>query len=386
MKHLTKLHIVIFFICLTGFAKPTNLVSGNETIEQLFNQMYTEINLIKKNYHTKKSIVFTQLQQTNKKLLTETKLKKQVALLIKKDQLNQQLQELKFNEETDINKIRYLKGLSIIKILYEKVLSLDHHFSSVATFSEINKIANPTNYPEFIEVKDIIKNKVDKKKSLPLTSLLGKNIYTSSVDLLLNLFNSTAKPKEKEKDLKKVQCIIDFTLRMNNDLNTIYFETAFLQKSNDKIMQELQTLFKDYTKPIKYVTPLKECRANDDWDVVREKLNAFLEKLNEVTTNGNQAKAMKMQVDLNFPIDRLLQFITKYNEFINQGTQFYQKFKIILNSYENEQQCESSLPIGYKKLKKDIDIAIEKFNTAYKPVEINGSKMKEILYGINEYD
>ena len=37
-------------------------------------------------------------------------------------------------------------------------------------------------------------------------------------------------------------------------------------------------------------------------------------------------------------------------------------------------------------LKSDIDIAIEKFNTAYKPVEINGSKMKEILYGINGYD
>ena len=40
----------------------------------------------------------------------------------------------------------------------------------------------------------------------------------------------------------------------------------------------------------------------------------------------------------------------------------------------------------YNKLKENISISIEKFNTAYKPVEINGSKMKEILYGINEYD
>ena len=42
--------------------------------------------------------------------------------------------------------------------------------------------------------------------------------------------------------------------------------------------------------------------------------------------------------------------------------------------------------VKYKKLKGDINIAIEKFNVAYKPVEINGSKMKEILYGINEFD
>ena len=44
-----------------------------------------------------------------------------------------------------------------------------------------------------------------------------------------------------------------------------------------------------------------------------------------------------------------------------------------------------NLPLEYKRLKSDIDIAIEKFNVAYRPVEINGTKMKEILYGINEF-
>lgn len=61
------------------------------------------------------------------------------------------------------------------------------------------------------------------------------------------------------------------------------------------------------------------------------------------------------------------------------------KIQYILNSYENEKQCESKLPLEYKRLKADIDIAIEKFNIAYRPVEINGTKMKEILYGINEF-
>lgn len=44
------------------------------------------------------------------------------------------------------------------------------------------------------------------------------------------------------------------------------------------------------------------------------------------------------------------------------------------------------LPMEYKKLKADIDVAIDKFNIAYKPVEVNGTKMKEILYGLNEFD
>jgi hypothetical protein len=93
----------------------------------------------------------------------------------------------------------------------------------------------------------------------------------------------------------------------------------------------------------------------------------------------------KMLINLEFPIDRLIQFITQYNNFINEGEKFYQKFETILNSYENEKQCESKLPLEYKKLKSDIKIAIEKFNVAYRPVEVNGSKMKEILYGINEF-
>ena len=93
-----------------------------------------------------------------------------------------------------------------------------------------------------------------------------------------------------------------------------------------------------------------------------------------------------MQINLEFPIDRLLQFITQYNIFIDQGAKFYEKFGIMLNSYENETQCATKIPLEYTKLKDNIKIAIEKFNTAYKPIEINGSKMKEVLYGINEFD
>ncbi len=187
---------------------------------------------------------------------------------------------------------------------------------------------------------------------------------------------------EKEKELTNVECILDFTLRMQNDLNTIYFETSFLQASNAKIKEDIETLFKDYTKPIGYTETLEKCRSNDDWEAVMQKMDIYITKMKSAdATNQN-----KMQVNLDFPIDRLLQFIGQYNNFIDQGGKFYEKFKIILNSYENEKQCESKLPLEYKKLKDDVDVAINKFNIAYKPVEVNGTKMKEILYGINEFE
>ncbi len=387
MKKLTKLFIFIFLLGFQYSFSNTIFDNKDKEIEQILIELSTEIRSTKKYYNNLKQDIYTKLNQINKNLVTEIILDNKLNLIIKKDQLKDKLELLKMSEMSNINKIRYLKGLSIIRILYEKVLALDHHFSSIATFNEINKISNPNNYPEFTEVKDILKSKKNKKQGFQLTSLLGQNMYTSTIDMFINLFNSNATPKEKEAELEKIQCIMDFTLRMNNDLNTIYFETSFLQKSNDKVMSDLERLFKDYTEPIKYHTSLKDCRANDDWDVVRDNLNTYLNKLEGAISAGNQQQIVrKMQINLNFPIDRLLQFITEYNSFIDQGGKFYEKFKIILDSYENEQQCNSSLPPSYKKLKSDIDVAIEKFNTAYKPVEINGSKMKEILYGINEYD
>lgn len=119
----------------------------------------------------------------------------------------------------------------------------------------------------------------------------------------------------------------------------------------------------------------------------RGKLNTFIDELTNLGSNESlKYKAHKMRINLEFSIDRLLNFIAVYNAHIDQGSKFYEKFAIMLDSYENEQQCATQIPLEYKNLKNNISITIKKFNTAYRPVEINGSKMKEILYGINEYD
>ncbi|TDS58206.1 hypothetical protein [Myroides indicus] len=323
-----------------------------------------------------------ELHQVTSQLSETADINYKIDLLIYKDKLKDEMKQLELESASDVSRIRYLKGLQIIRILYEKVLSLDHHFASTRTFSEINKIANPNQYPEFTKVQEIVQNKRDRKSGFDLTSVLGSNTLVSVVNTFSNMLVSGLTKEEKEAELKNVECIIDFTLRMQGDLNTIYFETAFLQKSNEKIKEDIEILFKDYTKPIDYSVTLEQCRGNDDWESIRKKVAEYLGKLDE----SSGVSQSRMYIDIEFPIDRLMQFINQYNGFIDQGSKFYEKFKIILNSYENEQQCQTKLPLEYQKLKNDIDVAIDKFNVAYKPVEINGSKMKEILYGINEYE
>ncbi|MEP5256122.1 MAG: hypothetical protein ABJQ39_13755 [Winogradskyella arenosi] len=379
---------ILFVLLLVYAQKSVANNNPNTDINDILIQWSIEVSSVKLNYEKLNIPLLRKLRKSNTKLLTSENNIEQLNLLIEINKLKGQLQYNYEMETTELSKIRYIKGLQIIKILYEKSLSLDHHFSSVATFNEINKLSNPNHYPEFLELKGNLSSEQDKKTGFELSSILGDNIYTSVVHSFVSLFsNNDTSKDEKEADLKNVECILDFTLRMHNDLNTIYFETAFLQKSNDNVLLELEQLFVDFTKPINYYTPLKECRNTDDWDTVKEKLNSFIDELANLASNESlQYKAHKMLINLEFSIDRLLNFIAVYNAHIDQGAKFYEKFAIMLDSYENEQQCASQIPLEYTKLKENIAITIEKFNTAYRPIEINGSKMKEILYGINEYD
>lgn len=376
----TLKYIVVLFLLFAkanAFDKVEDS-NPNEVVAELIK----EIKSINQKYELLIDAKECDLEHINRLLSVAVSTEQKVDLLVEKDRILSEIKILALESSGEISKIRYLKGLQIIKILYEKVLSLDHHFASVRTLNEINKISNPNQYPEYEKLKEIVSAKKDKKSGFDLTSILGTNTIVSVVQTFTNMLGSSLTKEEKEKELANVDCILDFTLRMQNDLNTIYFETAFLQTSNQKIKEDIETLFKDYTKPIGYVATLENCRSNDDWETVNQKMEEYLAKMK--TSAGTSQ--FKMQVNLEFPIDRLLQFITQYNNFIDQGGKFYEKFKIILNSYENEKQCETKLPLEYKKLKADIDVAIDKFNIAYKPVEINGTKMKEILYGLNEFD
>ncbi len=380
---------LLFFVCITYnmYSSNTNDTDTNEKVNAILHEWSHEVIEVSAHYETIRIDIQNQLYQISYTLKNTSSIDDQVALLILKNQLQEQLEVINLSEISDVSKIRYLKGLQIIKLLYEKMLSLDHHFASVATFNEINNLSNPNNYPQFVKHKEELRSKQGKKQGFNLSNILSDNIYTSVMYSLVSLFTSSAPRLEKETNMKEVECILDFTLRMHNDLKTIYFETAFLQESNKNIIEQLEQLFVDFTKPIKYRVPLKECRNTDDWSSIHDNLNTYIDALNEaIADESKRYKAHKMQINLEFPIDRLLQFITQYNSFIDQGGKFYEKFGIMLNSYENEQQCSTQIPIEYRKLKENISIAIEKFNTAYKPVEINGSKMKEILYGISEYD
>lgn len=373
--------VIYFILCIQFTVSENRIYGSSDDANKVFKDMLNEVTIIWNEFELKNKYYNKRIKEINNILYTNISLSNKIDLLLEKDKIKETQTLKNAQMMLEITKVRYIKGLQIIKILYEKVLSLDHHFASVRTFSEINKIANPNQYTEYEKLKNVVKHKKDKKSGVDLSQILNGNPLVSVVNTFTNMVVSSMSKEEKEEGLQNIECILDFTLRMQNDLNTIYFETAFLSRANETNKGDIEMLFKDYTKPIGYEKSLEACRNQDDWEKVLDLLNTNLKTM----LNAEGADKRKLQVELSFPIDRLIVYTTQYNNFINEGEKFYQKFNIILSSYENESQCNTKLPHEYKKLKQDIDVAIEKFNVAYKPVEVNGSKMKEILYGINEF-
>ena len=142
------------------------------------------------------------------------------------------------------------------------------------------------------------------------------------------------------------------------------------------------------SRQVGYTITLEGCRQSDDW----ERLYVLLDQLvaKALGENGSMpgmppqpdAKLLlRAETNLQFAIDRVVQFINRYSDFVNQGNEYYKKFAKIADSYENEKACASVLPDEFRQLKSDIDQTLEKFNSAYRMPEVQGSRLKDMLYG-----
>lgn len=331
----------------------------------------------------KEEIALLQLEhisQQKKKLAANGDTLQYILLLEEQTRAYEELFEARKFMEVDMLKVRYQKGISLIKLIYEKLLSLDHHFSGMQTLQNVALLSNPHSYPEFRKINSVIEQQTEKKYAFNLPSMLNSNPYLTATYSLVSSILRSGRAEEKEADFQKISCILDFTVRMNSDLNIIKHETDYLRTANLTLRADCEQLFKEYTKFLGYHVSLAECRNNDDWETLTQYLDKFLVQLEQNATTANESTD-RMEVNLVFATERVAEFINQYSTFINQGMQYYQKFDNIISSYENQDFCEEQLPHQFNELKFDIKSTIEKYENTYNLPEIHGSRLKNLLYG-----
>lgn len=382
MKKIILLTIVFLSFSLLKGSPPISL-------EELFIDFRIELDKINENYRSTQ-IVFNQRLYNIKKELKNKKLgtHKLVALLIEKDEIKEKLERQGAKYNLKLAQLRYEKGMDLIKLLYEKILDLDHHFTALNTYQNIADISNPNSYPEFIKSKESLTNNLKSKSSIDIPDILKSNIYVSLATTVVSSFIGSGNKRDRKKEIEDISCILDFTAIMHSDLNIIYYETEFLKDNNTSLTKEIHGLFRDYTKVIGYRTSLEECRDSDDWDNVSENLDGFLISIEKALAkeSGSSAyrKGIKSISNIEFALDKVINFLTKYSNFVDQGSKYYNKFYKILNNYKNVDKCTSKLPAQYEELKSDIKLSIEKFERAYDIGELQGSAARDLIYGSEE--
>jgi len=328
------------------------------------------------------------------------------ALLWERIQLQDALYELQTDHELKKLKLRYRKGIEIVKMLYEKILAMDHHFSSLKAQQELLNISNPHFYPEFTETRNIIDERIKRKFGFVMPEVLQNNPYLSATFSLVGLVLNSPEDKEKKADPEKIACILDFTVRMHTDLNTVYYETGYLRDANLTLKHDCEQLFTECARQVGYTIPLESCRDGDDWERLYALLDNLVAKaLGETSTpattmpgmppgmpgmpqqpQGDVQLQVKTETNLLFALERITQFITRYSDFVNQGNEYYKKFSKIVDTYEKDKACSDQLPDAFLQLEKDINQTLDKFNTAYRMPEVQGSKLKDMLYGVAEFN
>ncbi len=343
---------------------------------------------VREEHQRKISHLTYELWRIDRDLARHGKPERRLHLLENHILLQRQLSMAMDAQELDLLKIRYRKGIDLIKLLYEKILALDHHFSGMKIYQNINMLSNPNSYPEFLEVRSLLEKRLKKRNLLQLPPVLESNPYLSATFSIVSAMLGEAEPRDRSKELERIACILDFTVRMNADLNVIRHETEFLHDANRQLKQDCERLFEDYAKVVGYFVPLETCRQNDDWETLYIKLDDFIALLQEQLLQnpnlsyGADPRFRRTLVNLEFATQRVADFIAAYSDFIRQGAQYYRKFDNIVSSYENEEQCSEDLPNQFDDLHDDILETIDKFQNTYNLPEIQGSRLKDLLYGM----
>lgn len=253
-------------------------------------------------------------------------------------------------DELSLSHLRYKKGLELIRILYEKILSLDHHFSGIRIEQYLRETGSPLSFAAFREYTGELKGK-----------------KTAGAD--------------------KLACLLMFTMEVQADLRLIAYETGYLTGANSQLLDECRELFAEYTRVIGYDLPLDKCRQADDWERVNLELDRHIGHIRERQERGLPGEAEQLlrdHINLEFSVDRLLNFLRNYQFHIQQGVLYYGKFKMILDSHLPAPPCSGEFPDHWVQFRMGVDRALEAFHKAYQVPELKGSRLKDLLYGFSD--
>ena len=192
--------IVLLFLLFSSFAN--DMFAERDTlVHQLYHELNIEITQKQDYWLDQLTDLNIQLKEVKNAISiletsTYSKPDQLIRMLIQKDKIRDQLFKAEEDFQIELSRIRYKKGLELIKMIYEKILGLDHHFTSLQTYQNVVTLSNPNNFSEFKDAKSIISGRVNKKNAIQLPNLLESNPFVSMTYSMVCLLYTSPSPRD----------------------------------------------------------------------------------------------------------------------------------------------------------------------------------------------
>ena len=175
---ITVVLVLISGICLQASPDKSVYDTTQNWIGHFLLRSETDNATLSLQYETARTQMRARLRQIDTELDNpETSAEEGFGLLRERLRTEEQLRETEAEYQLKFTKMRYRKAIEIIKMLYEKILSMDHHFSSLKAQQDLLKISNPHHYPAFQEVRTLLEDKMKKKFNFTMPELMRSNPY-----------------------------------------------------------------------------------------------------------------------------------------------------------------------------------------------------------------
>ncbi len=293
------------------------------------------------------------------------------------------------NNSIEIDKVRYLAGEKIQKVILHNAATLRVSTALGASLSQFQTALNPAADENFRKELEKLKQKVSKGtgsflEKVQTSGWLSSPIVSLAVSFGTFLAGDIA--QDKLDQYSNVICLSQFVSQNVADIQVVDQQIRILDSRVDEFYKKGIERFRDYANVIKFSGGYKEVLTtiqNTSQDPLRLQADVFFASLPK---RRSSIEALSSDyVALRFQIDKVKEYIAEYELLLKDVNAFFGMFhQIVLNAVKSGSDCAEKQSIRNARetlnnLASNIANAQSSFETAY--IGSVSAESKRVLYG-----
>lgn len=238
------------------------------------------------------------------------------------------------NSAIDVDKIRYLAGEEIQKVLVHNAATLSVSTKLGSTLSDFQKTMNPEADPDFKDELDKLQGRISHGRSNFVQRVRNSGWLANplvSLAISFGTFLIEERASEKLDDFANVICLTQFASQNISDVRLIDQEIKKLDARVSEFKANSETRFSAYVSSVGYAGGYRDVQSainNTSQDPTRAVAAAFFTKLPRRSNPSEPLPAAYIAV--RFQTDKVKEYISEYDQLVKDTDAFFVSFQQVV--------------------------------------------------------